>query len=70
MCLFIDNDVRTKINNLRTYYSKELAKMTESTKSGAWTDDTYESKWPHLRYLSFLRGTTCPRKTTSTIVSI
>ena len=62
MCLFIDNDVRTKISNLRTYYSKELAKMTESTKSGAGIDDTYESKWPHLRSLSFLRDTICPRK--------
>ena len=64
-----ENEVKSKINTLRTYYSKELAKTKKSGKSGAGRDDVYESKWPHFKYLGFLRDTFKPRKTTSSLVS-
>jgi hypothetical protein len=35
--------VRKKINGLRTAYRKELEKITDSTKSGIGTNDTYVS---------------------------
>jgi len=35
--------MRTKINSLRTSYRRELKKVKCSQKSGAGTDDAYES---------------------------
>ena len=63
-------DVKKKINNLRTYYSRELAKFKDSSKSGAGSDEIYVSKWPHFNSLEFLRDTIKPKKTTSSLVSI
>ena len=65
---YSENEVKAKINILRTYYSKELAKEKNSKKSGA-SGDIYESKWPHFKSLSFIRDTVKPRNTTSTLVS-
>ena len=36
-------EVNGKINSLRTVYSKELNKFSDSKKSGAALNDTYES---------------------------
>ena len=56
-----------KINNLRTYFSRELAKTKEPA-SGSGTNTVYESKWPHFNALMFLRDTVVPRKTTSSLL--
>lgn len=63
-----EQDVKAKINALRTYCSKELVKLKASKKSGAGTDETFISKWPHFNSLNFLRDTIKPRKTTSSLV--
>ena len=56
--------------NLRTYFSKELAKEKSSARSGAGKDDIYKSKWPHYTSMTFLRDIIVPRKTKSTLVSL
>ena len=68
-CLFfLENEVKKKINTLRSYYSTELAKS--NPKSGAGRDEIQESKWAHFNLLSFLRDTITPRKSISSLVSI
>ena len=62
-------DVKGKINTLRSYYSKELKKQSQSQKSGAGRDDIYQSKWPYFQSLRFLQDTVKSRPTLSTIVS-
>ena len=66
---FQGDEVKSKINILKTYYSKELVKARDSKKSST-SGDTYDSKWPHYRSLWFLRDTMKPRNTTSALVSI
>ena len=66
------SDVETKMNGLRTYYSKELAKVRKLTveRSGMGTDELAPpSKWPHFQSMAFLRDSITPRKTISTINS-
>lgn len=60
-------EVKAKINTLRTYFSKELAKSKDK-RSGAGTDDIYESKWPYFKSMLFLTDIIKPRKTTSSLV--
>ena len=50
-------------NNLRAYYSRELAKEKLSKKSGAGSSEVFKSKWPHFNSLKFLRDVITPRKT-------
>ena len=60
------SDVGTKINSLRMYYSKEMAKVRKSTVewSGMGTDELVPpSKWPHFQSMAFLRDSITPRKT-------
>ena len=60
------------MNTLRTYYSKELAKVRKSTveRSGMGTDELVPpSKWPHFQSMAFLRDSITPRKTISIINS-
>ena len=61
--------MKAKINSLPTYYSGELQKATESTKSGTGKDDMHKSKWAHFKSLKFLRDTIIPRRTKSNFVS-
>ena len=68
--LFLEADVKSNINSLRTYYTRELNKELKSKKSGAGRNDIVESKWPHFKSLLFLRDSIIPRKTTSNLVSI
>ena len=42
--LILETEVKSKINNLRGYYSRELAKEKASNKSGAGTEEVYQSK--------------------------
>ena len=41
--IFLEGDIKTKINTLRSYYSKELARTTNK-KSGFGTNGNVESK--------------------------
>ena len=50
------SDVETKMNSLRTYYFKELAKVRKSSveRSGMGTDELVPpSKWPHFQSIEF-----------------
>ena len=58
----LEKEVKQKFNSLRRYYSSELAKS--SAKSGAGTEEVYQSKWPFFHSLAFLRDPIFPRKTT------
>lgn len=47
-------DIKNKTNNLRSQYSRELAKQRDSARSGAGTEDLYEpaAYWfPHMHFL-------------------
>ncbi|KXJ68663.1 hypothetical protein RP20_CCG002246 [Aedes albopictus] len=48
------DDVKNKINNLRSQYSRELTKHRTSARSGTGTDEMYESSaywYPHMTFL-------------------
>ena len=64
----LEKGVKQKFNSLSSYYSNGLAKS--SAKSGAGTDEVYQSKWPFFHSLEFLRDSIFPRKTTLSFVSI
>ena len=61
--------VKSKTNTLRSYFSKEYA-LIKQAKSGAGTDEVYESKWEFFKPLLFLKDSIKPRKTHSNLVSI
>lgn len=54
--------VKTKIKNLRSYFSKEQQKMLVK-KSGAGTDENYETPWFAYKSLLFIGDTLTPRFT-------
>lgn len=54
--------VKTKIKNLRSYFSKEQQKML-AKKSGAGADEKYESPWFAYKSLQFIGDTLTPRFT-------
>ena len=62
--------VQKKLNNIRTYYKREVNKMQDSKRSGSGATDTYESKWPMYAALDrFLRPHVKKRKSKSNMVS-
>ena len=63
-------DIKSKIQNLRVYFSRELAKVSDTKKSEAGTDKVYVSKWPHFQSLQFLRDIMVPRKSQYNMVNI
>lgn len=60
-------DVKKKFNALRTNFRKELKKVRDSNKSGAGTDDLYESSLWYFDAMQFLEDTETPRNSRSTI---
>ncbi|XP_069583110.1 nucleolin-like [Ranitomeya imitator] len=56
-----ENNVRKKIQALRTVYKKELNKVEKSMKSGAGTDDVYVPKLWYYELLAFTRDQEIPR---------
>ena len=54
--IFLEGDIKTKINTLCSYYSEKLAKATNK-KSGSGTNDNVELKWEYFNALTFLRDT-------------
>ena len=62
--------ISKKINNVRTYYRRELQKTGDSVRSGAGLSEVYESKWPLYASLDkFLRPMVKKRKSKSNVVS-
>lgn len=62
------NQIQAKISYLRGYYSKELAKINKSRKSGAGSDEVYSSSWIHFKSLdTFLKTQIVPRGSQSKI---
>ncbi|CAC5382457.1 unnamed protein product [Mytilus coruscus] len=62
--------INKKINNLRTYYKREMNKVEDSKRSGAGTCEIYESKWPMYQSMDkFLRTQVRKRVSKSNINS-
>lgn len=61
-------EVKTKIKNLRSTYSQELKKISDSKKSGSGSDFVYtpQVKWFNIMR-SFLQGTEKKRSTISNV---
>lgn len=60
-------DLKKKINNLRTNFRNELRKMDKSAKSGAGTEDLYESRAWFMEAMMFLRDQETPAESRSTL---
>lgn len=54
--------VKSKIKNLRSYFSKEQQKMS-AVKSGAGADEKYETSWFAYKHLLFIGDSITPRST-------
>ncbi|CAG2238693.1 unnamed protein product [Mytilus edulis] len=62
--------INKRINNLRTYYKREMNKVEDSKRSGAGTCEIYESKWPMYQSMDkFLRTQVRKRVSKSNINS-
>ena len=48
---FSEHDMKSRINSLRTYYSKDLWKISQARKNGAGGKETHQSRWPHFACL-------------------
>lgn len=68
MSVFGVPEVKTKIKNLRSTYSQEFKKISDSKKSGSGTDFVYTSqvKWFNIMR-SFLESTEKKRSTISDV---
>ncbi|XP_033855219.3 uncharacterized protein LOC117399894 [Acipenser ruthenus] len=59
------NEVNKKLMNLRTYYSKELAKVKKSRLMAGDSREVYQSQWPFFDHMNlFLSAQVVPRKAT------
>ncbi|XP_064619485.1 uncharacterized protein LOC135482929 [Lineus longissimus] len=61
------DDLTKKLNSLRTNYRKELNKVQQSSKSGAGTDEVYESTLWYFDAMDFLQDQETPSKSLSSI---
>lgn len=65
------DDINDKLKHVRSYYARELAKVTKSKKSGAGTAEVYKSKLAYFDTLdAFLRPQITPRKSVTNLVSL
>ena len=62
-------DLKKRLNSLRTNYRKELKKVQDSMKSGASMDDVYESTLWYYDEMGFLQDQETPARSTSTITT-
>ncbi|XP_041361956.1 uncharacterized protein LOC121377927 [Gigantopelta aegis] len=60
-------DVKKKFNALRTNFRKELKKVNDSNKSGAGTEELYESTLWYYDAMSFLQDQETPAMSRSTL---
>lgn len=60
------DDLKKKLNSMRTCFRRELKKLSDSQKSGAGADDVYEPSLWYFDALIFLKDqeTPAPSKTT------
>lgn len=65
-CKISDDDIKTKMRNLRTQYGKEMGKMKSSKVSGSGTGDIYLPTWKWFQSLNFLKDSISPVKTRPT----
>jgi len=61
-------DVKKKINTLRSNFRKELKKINDSKRSGAGTDDVYQPSSWLFEELSFLTDLEKPTKSVCSII--
>lgn len=59
--------IKYKYDALRTYFVKEWKKIHDSKKSGAGTEQIYESKWEWFKALLFLKDTVSVGPTSSSL---
>uniref|UniRef100_UPI00358E0087 uncharacterized protein isoform X2 n=1 Tax=Myxine glutinosa TaxID=7769 RepID=UPI00358E0087 len=59
-------EVKTKLSNLRTQYTREKARARATPKSGSGTVEVYHSKWWLLPKMAFLEDYVTSRQTTTT----
>ena len=64
---FPEKEVKSKINNLRTYFAREMQKIKKSDRSGAGSKDKYRSSWVHFDQMLFIKDTITSRKTISSL---
>ena len=57
---FVESEVKRKLNILRTYFTRELAKSLGQRDDG--TDEPYVSRWPHFDSMMFLSESITQRK--------
>jgi len=62
----LEEEVKKKIANLRTTYSRERTK-TRKRKSGDGVADVYEPKWIHFKSLQFLDDFVIAKRTISNL---
>ncbi|GFS03056.1 hypothetical protein ElyMa_006460500 [Elysia marginata] len=61
------DDLKKKINSLRTNFRNELRKMEKSAKSGAGSEDLYESQAWFVKAMMFLKDQETPATSISTL---
>ena len=66
---FSTKDIAENIANLRNYYEAQRRIVEVSAKSGAGTNEIYESKWKFFNQLNFLNDNLIPRNSKSNISS-
>lgn len=65
-CRISDDDIKTKMRNLRTQFGKEIGKMKSSKVSGSGTGEIYQPTWKWFKSLDFLKDSISPVKTRPT----
>ena len=59
------DEISTKLNSLKVYYSATRAKHEAAKVSGNGTDEIPAIKWLYYRLLAFISDSITPRKTLS-----
>ena len=62
--------IQQQWHNLATYFDRERMRMEGSKKSGAGTDEVYETKWPYYASMEFYMDKSIPDAAVSTLKHI
>lgn len=60
-------DMKKKINTLRTNYRREVKRLSQQNKSGAGAEDSTEPNLYYFKAMDFLRSCETPRRSISSI---
>ncbi|XP_046396934.1 uncharacterized protein LOC124163874 [Ischnura elegans] len=63
-------DIKTKVNTLRSQFGAEEQRIKASMKSGCSADEVYVPTFRHYEQLLFLRGHMIPRKSAETRIAL